>query len=275
MVSAALQLYMWRWPSEHQGRKEERETAGNVGILANTEFREVAEGFLSSDRRGIGRCLMMVWRAKVCFSSPQLSTPPIQTTLRFSTGVIQVLAAYPQLPPSRAIHSRQQHILRAPCPHTYRLLSPIFSNYRLHPRNRRTPGRARRCSSYHYPYPPSKPAHFPSYLYRSRPPSPPHQYEIASRRTSTRSRHEHSRVRHECIYHKVVLVTGAKAQHPTTTTTLPEGFVVVGGGGKANWTGNGNLRYGSYPTPDGKVASAPRRITLTTSHVPSRFGLLA
>ncbi|KDQ55194.1 hypothetical protein JAAARDRAFT_344407 [Jaapia argillacea MUCL 33604] len=53
-------------------------------------------------------------------------------------------------------------------------------------------------------------------------------------------------------YYKVVSVTSAKAQHPTATATLPDGFVVVGGGAKANWTGDGNLLYGSYPSPDGR-----------------------
>jgi hypothetical protein len=52
-------------------------------------------------------------------------------------------------------------------------------------------------------------------------------------------------------YYKIVSVTSAKAQHPTTTANLPDDFVVVGGGARSNWTGDGNLLYGSYPTSDG------------------------
>jgi hypothetical protein len=52
-------------------------------------------------------------------------------------------------------------------------------------------------------------------------------------------------------FYKIVSVTSGIAPHPTATATLPDHFVVVGGGARANWTGDGSLLYGSYPTPDG------------------------
>jgi hypothetical protein len=40
------------------------------------------------------------------------------------------------------------------------------------------------------------------------------------------------------------------APHPEATATLPDGFVLVGGGAKVEWTGAGNLLTASFPSTD-------------------------
>ncbi|KDQ55272.1 hypothetical protein JAAARDRAFT_346456 [Jaapia argillacea MUCL 33604] len=176
--------------------------------------------------------------------------------------MIQVLAAHPQLPPSRAIHSYQQPIIRSFCSPAFRLLPPISANYRLHrPRNRRTQGQrngTRRTTI--RTLPPNLPSTLRLHPYQRsdlllcaqpQPPLSAHQHQIASRRTSMSARRVHSRVRHECVHNKVISFTNARAQHPTATVTLPDGFVVVGGGAKTNWTGDDNRHLqGFTPHPD-------------------------
>ena len=46
----------------------------------------------------------------------------------------------------------------------------------------------------------------------------------------------------------VVSATSAVAAHPTLQVDLPAGFVVVGGGARANYGGVGSMLFASYPT---------------------------
>jgi len=58
--------------------------------------------------------------------------------------------------------------------------------------------------------------------------------------------------------YRVVSGTSAVVPHPTMQVDLPDGFVVVGGGARANYGGAGSLLFASYPTPDmrGWIGSA-------------------
>jgi len=58
--------------------------------------------------------------------------------------------------------------------------------------------------------------------------------------------------------YKVVSTTSTQVAHPSMQINLPDGFTIVGGGARANWTGAGSLLFASYPTPDlrGWVASS-------------------
>jgi hypothetical protein len=47
--------------------------------------------------------------------------------------------------------------------------------------------------------------------------------------------------------YRVFQSTSGVASHPTQQVNLPKGFVLVGGGAKSNYTGEGNLLYASYP----------------------------
>jgi vibriolysin len=49
-------------------------------------------------------------------------------------------------------------------------------------------------------------------------------------------------------YLTVSSATSASVAHPDVTATLPAGFVLVGGGIKVNWSGNGNLATASAPS---------------------------
>lgn len=51
--------------------------------------------------------------------------------------------------------------------------------------------------------------------------------------------------------------TSGSAPHPGTSVSLPDGYTLIGGGARVNWTGNGNLLTESYPTNNTtwKVAS--------------------
>lgn len=52
------------------------------------------------------------------------------------------------------------------------------------------------------------------------------------------------------------------AQHPSTEAVLPDGWFVIGGGARANWTGVGSLLYASYPGGKNSwIASAKDHIT--------------
>jgi hypothetical protein len=60
------------------------------------------------------------------------------------------------------------------------------------------------------------------------------------------------------------------AQHPSTEVVLPDGFILVGGGARANWTGVGSLLYASHPGGGNSwVASAKdhiqREVTTVTA----------
>lgn len=46
---------------------------------------------------------------------------------------------------------------------------------------------------------------------------------------------------------RIVESTGAEAQHPSATVAVEAGFVMTGGGARANFTGAGSLLTGSYP----------------------------
>lgn len=50
------------------------------------------------------------------------------------------------------------------------------------------------------------------------------------------------------LNYKVVSATSGVAAHPKLQVDLPPEFTVVGGGAKANYTGNGSILYASYPT---------------------------
>jgi hypothetical protein len=45
----------------------------------------------------------------------------------------------------------------------------------------------------------------------------------------------------------IVSATSKKASHPTLTVRLPDQFVVVGGGARANFIGLGSMLYGTHP----------------------------
>src|SRR5258707_10281987 len=50
-------------------------------------------------------------------------------------------------------------------------------------------------------------------------------------------------------HYRVVSATSARVAHPSTQAIIPDGFIVVGGGACANWSGAGSLLFASYPTP--------------------------
>ena len=58
--------------------------------------------------------------------------------------------------------------------------------------------------------------------------------------------------------YRVVSATSTVTAHPTMQVDLPNDFVVVGGGARANYAGAGSLLFASYPTPNsqGWIASA-------------------
>jgi hypothetical protein len=46
---------------------------------------------------------------------------------------------------------------------------------------------------------------------------------------------------------KIFPKESAKAQHPSATATVPQGYVLTGGGAQANWNSKGSLLTASYP----------------------------
>lgn len=46
---------------------------------------------------------------------------------------------------------------------------------------------------------------------------------------------------------RVVMAHSAPAEHPAVSAALPAGFVLIGGGAKANWSGEGQMLTSTYP----------------------------
>jgi hypothetical protein len=52
--------------------------------------------------------------------------------------------------------------------------------------------------------------------------------------------------------------TGVSAQHPKAEITVPNGYKIIGGGAKVNWSGAGNLLTSSYPVSKNKWAATSK-----------------
>lgn len=55
---------------------------------------------------------------------------------------------------------------------------------------------------------------------------------------------------------KIFHATGARAQHPVAKVSVPDGYKMIGGGARDNWSSAGNLLTASYPSASNTWSAA-------------------